>query len=67
MFCKGSCSVLRPKSAGCYQSLLGKILIPHCNTVKCPAIVHIVSALMLVETIEVKELAVSIKGGAVLE
>lgn len=53
-------------SAGC-QSLPGKILIPHCNTVKCLASVHTAPAVMFVETIKVKELAVSIKGGAVVE
>ena len=53
-------------SAGCLQSLPVKILIPHCNTVKCHASAHIVPVVMLVETIKAKELAVSIKGRAFL-
>jgi len=53
-------------SAGCCQSLLGKNLIPHCNTAKCLASAHTVSIVMFVEKIKVKEIVVSIKGGALL-
>jgi hypothetical protein len=53
-------------SAGCRQSLPGKILIPNCNTVKFLASVNIVPLMILVETIKFNESALSIKGGAFL-
>lgn len=54
-------------STVCCQSLSDKILIPHCHTVKCLASVHTVPVVMFVGTIKVKELAVSVAGGALLE
>jgi len=63
---KAAVQIYIQTSAGCRQSLPGKILIPHCNTVKCLARAHTVPVVMLVETIKVKELAVSITDGAFL-